>query len=82
MWGTVCDNNWGDSDARVVCRQLGYSGEMLVKPGVEVHTDKDLTRYTLMMSPGSGYESRSTDCSNDGWGYHNCGHSEDAGVYL
>ena len=29
-WKTVCDNNWSQNEARVVCRQLGYTTQGMV----------------------------------------------------
>ncbi|XP_030846969.1 deleted in malignant brain tumors 1 protein-like [Strongylocentrotus purpuratus] len=80
QWGTVCDDDWDDSDASVVCRQLGYSGDVGVATGGATYGQGSGPIY-LDDVGCSGKESRLTDCSNGGWGNHNCDHSEDAGVY-
>ncbi|XP_063956214.1 deleted in malignant brain tumors 1 protein-like isoform X3 [Lytechinus pictus] len=80
LWGTICDDSWDDADARVVCRQLGYMGDVGGARGRSTYGQGSDPIY-LDDVGCSGSESRLTDCSNDGWGSHNCGHSEDAGVY-
>ncbi|XP_021351066.1 deleted in malignant brain tumors 1 protein-like isoform X2 [Mizuhopecten yessoensis] len=73
--GTVCDDNFGETDARVVCSMLGFSGGMVVDD----------------YSPGSGQiwldnvncegtEKSLLDCDNGGWGEHDCSHEEDVSV--
>ena len=76
-WGTVCDDFWDNNDARVVCRQAGFS---------------DQNATALQLSPFgqgtdpivlddvrcTGTESRLIDCPYTAT--HNCIHLEDAGV--
>ena len=77
-WGTVCDDGFNDTDADVVCRELGYPGA---------------TRYSCCAAYGqgngpiwlnevacNGTEASLHNCSHNGYGIHNCVHGDDVGV--
>ena len=79
-WGTICDDGWGSDEARVVCRQLGYSDQVehvvvhrafFGSGTVPIHLD-DVTCL--------GNEEMLSQCLHSGVGTHNCNHNEDAGV--
>lgn len=31
LWGTICDDDFNEDAAKVVCKKLGYSGRSIVK---------------------------------------------------
>ncbi|XP_028399552.1 uncharacterized protein LOC114522963 isoform X3 [Dendronephthya gigantea] len=77
-WGTICDNDWSLRDARVVCRQLGYSGAFNALQGGEVPSGSG--RIWLSYVSCTGEEQNITSCSHNGWGNQQCEHDKDAGV--
>ncbi|XP_068613041.1 neurotrypsin-like [Brachionichthys hirsutus] len=78
QWGSICDDQWDDSDAEVVCRQLGLSG--VAKAWGEAHFGKSSNRVWLDEVRCTGNELTLEQCPKSAWGEHNCLHSEDAGV--
>ena len=78
VWGTVCDDGWDILDAGVVCRQLGYGGVIAARTQATFGQGSGPIYYDNVACSGS--EARLIDCSSNGLGVHNCGHSEDAGV--
>ena len=77
-WGTVCDDDWDDSDSAVVCRQLGFDGVNATR--VEAYYGQGSGPILLDDVRCTGKESYIWECSHRGWKVHNCGHSEDVGV--
>ena len=78
-WGTVCDDGWDNTDATVVCRQLGFHSPARAY-GSAVYGQGTGPIWLNRLSC-FGNESSLFECGQLGVGTKNCTHSDDASVY-
>ena len=78
-WGTVCNDSWGEDDARVACHQMGLPYEN-AEALAGVAFGQGSGPIWLDNVDCFGSESNLYECNHQGWGTHNCQHSEDAGI--
>ena len=79
QWGTVCDDGWDDTDAGVVCRQLGFgsSGRAIGLSGFGQGSGS----IWLDSVTCTGNELTLASCGHLGINVtRSCSHAEDAGV--
>lgn len=77
IWGTICDDDFGLREARVICRQSGFNGTALVRKNkYRVGTGQIWLDQVVC----NGNETSIDDCMHWRWGEHNCSHQEDVGV--
>ncbi|XP_037905161.1 uncharacterized protein LOC119647912 isoform X2 [Hermetia illucens] len=76
-WGTICDDDFGNKEAQVVCRTLGFLGEATVLKNTY---GSGIGPIWLDQVSCIGNESSLEQCAHWAWGEHNCDHKEDVSV--
>ena len=90
-WGTVCNDcfqrdceqdNKGDQNVRVICRQLGYDPDSAVYRTIEPNTDCESDSRPILIDDlrCEGSEGNILNCTHQNIGHHNCIHIEDIGI--
>ncbi|XP_029835472.2 lysyl oxidase homolog 2 [Ixodes scapularis] len=77
-WGAICDDEWDSREADVVCRMMGYANASRVT--TNGHFGKALRPFLMDNLYCNGHEVHIEECQFDGWGVHDCGREEAAGV--
>ncbi|CAH0549631.1 unnamed protein product [Brassicogethes aeneus] len=78
VWGTICDDDFNEDAAKVICKQLGFKTASQVKK--EGLYGAGSGPIWLDQVYCYGNETGLENCSHWNWGEHNCDHTEDVGV--
>ena len=73
----MCDDNWTNTNAQVVCQQLGFGSS-----SASVDFDVPAGTGPILMDDVNCISGQTNllACSHNGFGNHNCRHDEDVGV--
>ncbi|XP_060570455.1 uncharacterized protein LOC132728801 [Ruditapes philippinarum] len=75
--GTVCDDDWDNNDATVVCKTFGYRYGKAVTEGAYGEGTGAIWLDDVQCT---GLEESVLNCEKSNWGVTDCSHAEDAGV--
>lgn len=76
-WGSVCADGFSTQAAMVVCAQKGLTGGTVLPANSFPQGAGSIWMDNVVCS---GHEHRIWNCNFNGWGTHNCEHTNDAGV--
>ncbi|KAF7990581.1 hypothetical protein HCN44_000386 [Aphidius gifuensis] len=78
VWGTICDDDFSNANAKVICNSLGYTGSAVaIKNGFFGYGTGPIWLDDVVCH---GNETQLYHCEHKSWGVHNCNHDEDASV--
>ena len=77
-WGSVCHNSFDSNAAAVICRQLGFPGSKTYRTYAYYGAGSGVIWLDDVSCVGD--ETNLASCTHNGFGTHDCSHSEDVGV--
>uniref|UniRef100_A0A5F8GNV9 Soluble scavenger receptor cysteine-rich domain-containing protein SSC5D n=1 Tax=Monodelphis domestica TaxID=13616 RepID=A0A5F8GNV9_MONDO len=80
LWGSVCNDGWGEKEDQVVCQEMKCGKALLQKSGTRKRFGLGKGQIWLDDVSCKGKEASLKQCQHRLWGRHDCTHREDVSV--
>lgn len=79
-WGGICDDGWGQPEASVICKMVGYRLGAKEATLLSMFGSIESGKINLDEVDCTGSEKDIIECKSNPWGDHDCSSKEMAGV--